>query len=304
MSALAVRRLGYALGAEVTGVDLSQPLDDATVAEIRKAWLDHIVLSFPRQALSPDEFTAFCRQFGPLTENWRSTNQHPEFPDIMLLTSKPVEVGGKKIDKFIAGAQWHSDLQFSEYPSSATFLLAQELPDIGGNTLFANMYLAYEALSPAMQRMIDPLSAVHDTTLSVNYSTRSPADQEKHRLASPPVVHPVVRVHPETGRKALFIGRRVRKFLGMTEEETQPLLAFLNEHAIRYEFIYRYIWSVSDLVMWDNRCAMHYAIRDFDHTQMRRMIRCSLLPPRSGYVYTGEDSDSENASREQTTAAG
>jgi taurine dioxygenase len=280
---LKVERLGYALGASVRGVDCTRPLPDAVVSEIRRAWLDNVVLCFPDQDLDAAGMIAFCSRFGELDDMRRTPqNRHPEFDTIAMLSNKPVDVKGTKTGGHPYGRQWHSDRQFTDRPASASFLNAKILPDVGGDTMFTNMYVAYETLSPAMQRLIDPLEAVHDMSTSKNFASRSPEVQAVQRELNPPVIHPVVRVHPETGRKALFVGEYVRNFVGMTPEETAPILQFLNEHAIRYEFIYRHVWKKNDLVMWDNRCTMHRAIPDFDLSQMRQMIRCALIAPKSG----------------------
>jgi taurine dioxygenase len=154
------------------------------------------------------------------------------------------------------------------------------------------MYMAYEALSPAFKRMIEGLSGVHDYTLGAGYARSSPEKRAEMSQRNPPVVHPVVRVHPETGRKALCIGARVRSFAGMTEEEAKPLLRFLNSYATSYEFLYRHCWAVNDLVMWDNRCSMHFAVQDYDGAQLRHMLRSSLVGPKSGSLYSS-DADSE-----------
>jgi taurine dioxygenase len=299
MGTLQIRPLGYALGAEITGFDLRRPLPDETVAQIREAWLDRIVLCFPGQDLDPEEMMAFCGRFAELDDN-RSIPafRHPDSSLVSVLVNKPLVLKDRQYSGAIVD-QWHTDLSFTDRPSTASFLNAKELPDIGGNTMFTNMYTAYESLSPALQRMLEPLEAVHDVTLAGAYQRLSPQEQPERKQLAPPVVHPVVRVHPETGRKALYVGNRIRHFVGMTEEETRPLVDFLNRHATQYEFTYRHVWSVDDLLMWDNRCAMHYAVPDYDLSQTRRMQRCSLLAPKSGYLY-----DALAATREAVGASG
>ena len=165
MSELTVRRLGYALGAEITGVDCTKPLSPDIVVRIQKAFLDHVVLCFPGQDLGPPELDAFCSQLGEVDDN--STTPHTTYPgysSVKVINNKPTTVNGKTIGGTRAD-NWHSDHSHTVRPHAATFLNAKALPDIGGDTMFANMYMAFEALSPAMQRLIEPLSAVHDIML-------------------------------------------------------------------------------------------------------------------------------------------
>ena len=284
---LQIRRLSYPLGAEVTGVDVSEPLDDATIAEIRNAWLEHSVLCFPNQDIGAKELSQFSARFGELDDNERTSDyRHPEDSTVQVLTSKPVVMNGQTKAGHAKGDLWHTDLSTSTRPATATVLLAKDLPDVGGNTMFTNQYLAYETLSPTMRSLIDQLSAVHTSTLGTGYKRMTPQEQEQYRRLSPPVVHPVARVHPETGRTTLYLGERVQNFVGMTEEESKPLIDFLNKHSTSYEFMYRHVWKVNDLVMWDNRCTMHYAVADYDRSQLRRMFRCALRGPVTGEFYT------------------
>lgn len=288
MTDLQVRRIGYAMGAAVLGLDLRDDLSDALIASIRAAWLEHLVLCFPGQDLAPEEFRAFCSRFGEL-DDFRGTPhvRHPEHNEVMVLVNKTTTVGSAQYKGNINDG-WHTDLSFTDRPASASFLVAKILPEVGGDTAFANMYLAYETLSPAMQRLIDPLEAVHDVALDAAFRRNPPEVQALRRQITPPVVHPVVRVHPETGRKALYLGDRIRTFAGMTEEETKPLAEFLNAHAVRYELTYRHRWTAGDVVMWDNRCTLHRAIADYAPGQARQLWRCSLLAPKSGRILTEE----------------
>jgi len=177
------------------------------------------------------------------------------------------------------GGIWHSDTVYLEQPPMATMLLAREIPPYGGDTLFANMYAAYETLSPAMRAMLDPLDAVNSSALADVSKTREdrirdqgPAEDEREFLAT----HPVVRTHPETGRKALYVNRaHTASFAGMTEGESRPLLEFLFEHSIRPEHTCRFQWGVGSLALWDNRCAMHNPVNDY-HGFTRRMHRITL----------------------------
>jgi taurine dioxygenase len=213
---------------------------------------------------------------------------------LLLVTNKPR--GDKPWDGHTQGQTWHSDQSCTLYPSPGTFVLAKELPQVGGTTLFANQYLAYETLSPALQKILDGLEAVHDLGTTAQQEkqrdfaatnlTATPAYED---FGDPPVVHPVVKVHPETGRRALYVDDRVRNFAGMTEEETKPLLGFLLEHAVRYEFTYRHVWRENDLILWDNRCLLHRALVDYDQMhQYRHMWRCALRGEKSGYLANGK----------------
>ena len=281
---MAVRRLGYALGAEVTGFDLRRPLDAAGIERIRELWLEHALLCFPDQDLNEEELYALSACFGELDDyrgapHLRLAHELP----VGMISSKPIEINGKA-HKGIVADQWHSDLSVTDRPSTATFLNAKNLPDVGGNTLFANMYLAYDALSPAFKAMLEGLHAVHDMTRTPGYATLSAEAAAQRRSKNPPVAHPMVIVHPETGRKALFVGGRLSHVEGMTDEESRPLIDFLNEHATRYEFVYRHNWKLNDLLMWDNRCTLHCALHDYDRSQMRRMLRCGILGEKSGHL--------------------
>ena len=290
-----IRRLGYALGAEVVGLDLRRPLPDATIAAVRAAWLEHLVLCFRDADIEPQEMVAFCGRFGELDDNRLAHfRRRPASPNLIMVASQVVDMDGKSYNA-VRADKWHSDYSYTNRPATAAFLLAKQLPDVGGDTQFCNMYTAYDTLSPAMQALIAPLEAVHDVDMRASVGLEKPEAAAERRRLNPPIVHPVVRVHPETGRKTLYVGERIRHFVGMTEEETRPLLDFLNRHATRYEFVYRHRWSPHDLLMWDNRCLMHYAIRDFDLSQLRRMERCSLLAPKSGYFYEPATSELSGA---------
>jgi taurine dioxygenase len=279
-----VRRRGYALGAEILGLDASQALDDGTIAAVRQALLDNVVICVPGQScVGPAELAAFCRRFGePDTYNTRPYNRHPECPEVFVVANKPVTIAAQELRRSVPANVWHSDYSYSRRPGTITFLLAKAIPEVGGDTQFANAYTAYETLSPTLQGIVESLAAVHDVTLSPGYALGTPEQQAKDKARMPPVVHPVVRIHPETGRKALYVAERIRNFVGMSEEETRPLLGFLKQHSVRYEFTYRHRWATDDLVLWDNRCALHYAVQDYERAQLRQMLRISLVGPESG----------------------
>jgi taurine dioxygenase len=272
-----VRRIAHALGAEVTGVDLSQPLDENTFAQIKQAVNEHLMLCFPGQDLTRDHIVTFGSRFGTVDDNSTVKHRDPENPLVTMLSSKPFE--GKPWETFKNGDHWHSDRSFRPDPTSYTLLYGVEMPDVGGNTMFANQYMSYEALSPKLREFVDTLETVHLQTrkASAMMVTQFPA-----------MIHPLVRVHPDTGRKSLYLGEHARTFMGMTEEESKPLLDYLGEHATRAEFSYRHAWTVRDFVMWDNRCTMHIAIKDYDHSptaQPRHLLKCSIQGESIGRTY-------------------
>ncbi|GMV55137.1 MAG: taurine dioxygenase [Betaproteobacteria bacterium] len=290
--AIKVRKLSYGLGASITGVDLRSPLDDATMADVRKAWLDHLVVVFPDQVLTPEQQIAFGKRFGPLDDHQAAPfYRHPEYPEIYLITNH--KIGGRPSETKDTGRMWHSDHSFTTRPTMATMLYCREIPSVGGDTMLTNMYMAYESLSDAMKTVLDRLEAVHDVA---NYHANNPyfRDRDTGQLTemkklSPPVAQPVVRVHPETGRKALFVNEgTTTQFVGMTSEESRALLEFLFEHSVRPEFTYRHAWKVNDLLMWDNRCTMHKALADYTHDQPRHMHRLTVLGTPCGRSYEGD----------------
>jgi taurine dioxygenase len=283
MNNINVTPLGYAVGGQVTGLDLRKPMSSSEIEAVTAAWHKHLVLVFPAQDLTPPQLIAFTSQLGEIERNENVPYyRHPEYPEVLLVSNKPVN--GKPSQTRNTGRNWHADLTYTDRPAKGSVLMCKQKPEVGGDTMFANMYMAYERLSPTMQTFIGTLEAVHDITLIKGFNRRDPAQIEEMKRLNPPIAHPVVRVHPETGKKLLFISERVRNFVGMTEEESQPILDFLNRHATSPEFVYRHRWSINDVVMWDNRCTLHVALADFDQTQYRHMLRCSMLGEKSGYV--------------------
>jgi taurine dioxygenase len=282
---LEIRRLSAGIGAEVLGVDLSAEIDAATFAAIEQAWRDHVVLLFRDQTLDHAAHIAFSRRFGPLDDHAAIPRfRDPQHPEILLVINQ--EINGRPQP---VGRQWHSDLSTTVRPARGSLLRAGVIPPVGGDTMFANMYLAYDTLSPAMQAMIDPLHAVHDMTVARQLRGRDPADLADVRRRNPPVVHPVVRVHPETGRKALYVSEMTTTGIaGMTEEESRPILDYLYRHSVRPEFTYRHRWRTGDLLAWDNRCAMHLALDDYDLRVPRHMYRTTLLGEHCGQLASDE----------------
>ena len=284
MSAIAVARLAHGLGAEVTGVDIAGPLDADTVAAIRQAWLAHQVLVFRGQRLTPAQQIRFSGYFGPLDANQGLPHyRHPEHPEIFVITTKPV--AGKPSETRHTGRAWHTDLSHTLNPAMGTLLHCLEKPPVGGDTVWANMYMAWETLSAPLRGFLETLSAVHDLSLVRDFARRDPRQVAEMYRLNPPVAQPVARRHPESGRTALFIAHRVGKFVGMSERESRPLLDFLLEHATQPEFCYRHRWREHDLVMWDNRCTLHIALQDYDINEARHMLRTTLTGAPSGRLY-------------------
>lgn len=262
---LQIRPVTPHLGAEVNGISLRHAPDSALV-EVQEAFATHGVLFFPEQNLSPDDLLAVTARFGEVLRvpYVKGMDSHPDVIAVLK------EADERRISTF--GGTWHSDFSFLSEPPDATLLQAAELPPVGGDTIWANQYLAYETLSPGLQRMLDPLRAVHTgwphgtmgpgpdaaVSRSIKMTRNDPsADRE--------VLHPVVRVHPVTGRKALFVNPvYTQRFADMSVAESKPLLDFLHAHCTRPEFQCRLKWQDGMLVMWDNRSTLHLAINDYD----------------------------------------
>jgi taurine dioxygenase len=265
-----VAPIAGSLGAEITGVELACDLDADTVAEIRRAWLEHLVVFFRAQRLEPEEFLTFARRLGEPVE-YPFVKGIDGFPEIIAVTKHP----GETVN---FGGIWHSDTTYLERPPMATMLVAREVPPSGGDTLFANMYAAYEALSPGMRRLLDGLWAVSSSARADVSKTREDRIRDSGHGADVELVaqHPVVRTHPETGRKALYVNvAHSARFVDMTEAESAPLLEYLFEHSVRPEFTCRFRWEVGSVALWDNRCAMHNPINDY-HGHTRKMHRITL----------------------------
>jgi len=254
-----VRPLAGAIGAEICGIDLSAGVDNEAAAQIRRAWLEHLVIFFRDQRLDSPQYLAFARMFGEPIE-YPFVKGLPEAPEIIPVLKRETETVN-------FGGIWHSDTAYLERPPMASMLIAREVPEAGGDTEFANMYLAYETLSDGMKRLLEPLKGVNTSTLADVSKTREDRlkDMARDDARTEYVAeHPVVRVHPETGRRALYVSvAHTERFAGMTREESQPLLQFLFRHQIRPEFTCRFKWRAGSIALWDNRCAQHNAINDY-----------------------------------------
>lgn len=273
-STLTVRPVAGALGADVFGIDLRDlPGNDALVAEVRALWLEHQVLSFRDQTLDGGEFEAFARCIGEL-------DRYPMVPSIDG-HDHIIEVRKEAHERVNFGGIWHSDTTYLEQPPMATMLLAREIPPAGGDTLYADQYAAFEALSPAMQELLTPLRGVSSSALADVSKTREDRIRDANEVVRDyEAVHPVVRTHPETGRKALFVNvAHTARFEGMTDDESRGLLQYLFHHQVRPEFTCRVRWEVGTLTLWDNRCVQHNPVNDY-HGHRRVMHRITLKGDR------------------------
>jgi taurine dioxygenase len=276
MSAVRIEPLSPTIGAEVQGVDLAQALDDHGYTTIRAAFHRHLLLRFPAQRLSETEQIAFSRRFGELQVHVLDQYRHPQHPEVYVLSNVDRETGrtiGHHPDK--GTLAWHSDLSFQRRPALATILYGIETPSVGGETQFADMISAYEALDAAMKHRLDGMRAVHDLDVSRRRMGEPPMTPEQRRRA-PPVSHPVVRTHPDTGRKALYVSGHVSHIEGLPDLESASLVERLMAHATLPRFVYSYRWRQGDVVMWDNRCTMHRATA-YDTSGERRVIHRTVV---------------------------
>jgi len=281
---LTITKLSPKLGVEIAGIDLSQPLGGNMVAEIRQAWLDaNGIALFRGQSLTTAQHIDFSSHFGslfgapgevPLQETV-SRYIHPNHPEIYRVSNK-VE-NGEPLGRERAGTYWHSDVSFRDCPAGASILHAREVPEIGGDTLFADLTQAYEALSETMKDTLAPLRAHHDWAVAAATQYSQNVVIADDLEGGNRTVHPVVRTHAETGRKGLFINPGfVSQLEGFEKAESDALLGYLYSHAIKPEFLYRHRWCQGDIVMWDNRTLMHYAIADYGATP-RYMERTTVI---------------------------
>ena len=272
-SQIEVRPIAGSIGAEIHNVDVSEDLDAATIADIRKALLEHCVIFFRNQKLDAERHKAFTRRFGQIFihPNYKGMQADPE---IIVITREPG-------DKKIVGEEWHADTTMMPEPPMGAILYAIEVPPYGGDTLFANQYLAYETLSDGMKKMLSGMRALHSDRMVAGpqanknafRATKVREDAEWRETVS---AHPVVVTHPETGRKLLYVNASYAVgFEGMTEAESKPLLGYLLEHGHRPEFTCRFRWEPGSIALWDNRCTQHNPVNDY-HGFRRVMHRVTL----------------------------
>ncbi len=273
---IAVKPFAGAMGAEIEGVDLAT-LDDATFEELYRAWLRHHVIVLRDQKITPEQQIAFAHRFGEI-------HHHPfmkgmdDYPDILEIVKEPGA-------EYTFGSTWHTDQMFNPQPAKATMLYAHETPSAGGDTMFANMHLAYDALSDGMKGMLAGVKTwcVGDGFRRSGASKRQERYKGNAQMASKvrdpgnlqtESAHPLIRTHPETGRKALYLGNHVQTLHGFEDAEAEPILDFLREHAVRPEFTCRVNWKPGTITVWDNRSVQHFAVADY--TERRRMHRITI----------------------------
>lgn len=276
-----VKPIAGALGAEIGGVDLGT-LDDEAFDELKIAWLDHLVLFFRNQLISPEQQIAFAKRFGNIHQHpfMKHMDDHPEILEIIK------EEG----DTRAFGEVWHTDQMFNPKPAKATILYAKETPDAGGDTMFANMYLAYETLSEPMKVLLaglrtwnvgDRKKLMQGDKIGITGDGRYAGNEKMAAKVRDPgdlqteAAHPIVRTHPETGRKALYISNHTQTLHGFKDAEARPIIDFLRVHAVEPEFTCRFRWEVGSLAIWDNRCTQHRALNDYPGKR-RRMHRITI----------------------------
>ncbi|MDB5414019.1 MAG: taurine catabolism dioxygenase TauD, TfdA family protein [Rubritepida sp.] len=283
---LTVRPVTPGFGAEVLGVDLSQQIGDNVFQQVRQAWLDADgILLLRDQDITAEQHIDFSRRFGELSVAAGGTALSayylPGHPEIYRVSNKKVD--GKPQGREDAGTYWHSDGSWQPAPPMASLLHALEIPPVGGDTIFANMYRAYETLSAPMKRMLEELQVVHSlgaAVLKTSYGKEYVGNIEEAMAKN--ATHPVIRTHPESKRKALFVNKGFTSHIvGIPQAESEAILNFLFEHSTMPENLYRHRWQRHDLVIWDNRCAMHYAVADYKAHGDRYMHRTTVKGDKS-----------------------
>jgi taurine dioxygenase len=271
-ASIQVDKLTPHTGAEIHGVDLSQPLDEPTFKEIHAALIDNGVIFFRDQHLTPEQQKAFGRLFGEL-------HMHPAAPSLLEGHPEILVIHADETSKHVAGEHWHSDVSCDPEPPMGSILYMQELPPVGGDTLFASMYAAYEALSDPMKRFLEPLTAMHEG----EHVYRGRYGANDTGKVFPKAEHPVIRTHPVSGRKALFVnGGFTTRIKPLTRPESDALLHFLFRHVETPEFHCRFRWQVNSVAFWDNRCVQHHAMWDY-YPQRRHGHRVTIKGDRPFY---------------------
>jgi taurine dioxygenase len=281
---LVIQPVSPHIGAEVIGADLSQPIGDNLFRELHQAWVDADGLLVVRdQQITPEQQIAFSRRFGELASAGDNPVIQkyalPGYPEIFRVSNKKQD--GEPLGREDAGTYWHADGTWQAFPSKASILYGIEIPRVGGNTMFADLYQAWETLTPTLQRMIEGLQAVHAMANAGGTSFEREFTGKGDVVAAKTAVHPLVITHPDSGRKALFVNRGyTAQIVGLSRAESDALLGFLFQHSTAPELVYRHSWRPRDLVIWDNRCTAHYAIPDYKAVGDRYLHRTSVKGDR------------------------
>ncbi len=283
---IVIHRGNGPVGAEIAGVDLSKELDDDIFSQVRNAYYEHSIVVFRDQKLTPAQQIDFSRRFGELEIHVLKQYLLPGYPEIMVVSN--ILEDGKPIGLADTGrvAVWHTDLSYMKAPSAGSALYALEIPhndagEVVGDTLFASTFLAYDALSEDMKKRLEGLKAIHHMTKGYDRDADAPPTRIKYddnqRKQIPDQAHPIIRTHPVTRRKCIYVNKLcVSGIVGMSESESEPLLEDIYAHCTRPEFIYRHKWRVGDLLMWDNCSLLHLAEPDYALPQRRRMHRTTI----------------------------
>ena len=260
MSEIIINPASGSIGAEIGGVDLSVDLSDAVFSEIRQTFIEHGLIFFRNQELTPDDHLRFAKRWGEININrfFAKVEGHEQIAEVKKDTDQEINIGGA----------WHTDHSYDQIPAMGSILLARETPKTGGDTLFANMYRAYESLSDGLKGTLESMNACHSSRhvfgAHTGYSEASNQRIGNPELATQDAIHPVIITHPESKRKALYVNPEFTvNFEGWTKEESQPLLNYLTEHSTRPENITRFNWEPGSIAFWDNRCTWHFALNDY-----------------------------------------
>ena len=275
-----VKPLGAAFAAEIVGLDLADPLSDKVFRALYQSFIDQKILVFRDQDFDDDAHSSFARHWGELQVHVLNQYHKSSNPEIIYLSSLDRDGKPKGEHPDPGAAIWHTDGSWAKERALATMLYGMVLPKTGGDTLFADMVSAYEGLSAAMKQKLEGLAAVHDLNYSRGQTTAKQQMTDEQKRAAPPVEHAVIRIHPDTGRKAIYLGQHASHIVGMPVDEGRALIRAINEHATQPQYVYVHRWQPNDFVMWDNRSVMHKAT-DFDWiNDVRTMRRTTTVGER------------------------